>query len=204
MINNFIVDIIKNVFPMIFIFTVILISVRIVYLISMKQKFVLYKELLTLLGIIYLLLLYYIVTFQDNNYGTNNFMLFKEILRYKVTSTLFIKNVLGNIVLFIPFGIFVSHFIKKRNVLYILFLSIVTSFSIEFIQYKIGRTVDVDDIVLNVVGGIIGYFIYTKLLKYKNNHEKLFRKDYFLNFISIIIILIILYAAYYFKIWRYI
>lgn len=202
MVNNLVIDIIKNVFPMIFIFTIILVSSRIIYLISMKEKFILYKEVLALLGIIYLLLLYYIVTFQDNNFGTNNFIPFKEIFRYKVTSSLFYKNVLGNVILFIPFGFFVSHFIKNRNLFYILFLNIITSVSIEFIQYKIGRTLDVDDIILNVIGGIIGYIIYVKLLKFKNKHKKLFKNDYLLNLLSIIILIFIVYLVYYFKIWR--
>ena len=93
----------SDIWPMIFIFTIILISVRILYLVINKKSFVFHKELLMLCFIVYILLLYYTVTFQDNNYGTNNFVPFKEIFRYNITSRLFIRNVLGNILLFIPF-----------------------------------------------------------------------------------------------------
>ena len=82
---------IKDIWPMLFIFTIILVSIRIVYLLTNKQKIVLYKEIITYLFIIYLLLLYYIVTFQDNNYGTNNLIPFKEIFRYPLSSRLFIR-----------------------------------------------------------------------------------------------------------------
>ena len=81
----------------------------------MVSKLLFYKELLMLCFIIYILLLYYIVTFQDNNYGTNNFIPFREIFRYNVSSRLFIRNVLGNILLFVPFGLFVSHYIKNKK-----------------------------------------------------------------------------------------
>ena len=94
----------SDIWPMIFIFTIILISVRILYFVINKKSFVFHKELLMLCFIVYILLLYYTVTFQDNNYGTNNFVPFKEIFRYNITSRLFIRNVLGNILLFIPFG----------------------------------------------------------------------------------------------------
>ena len=83
---------IHNVWPMIFIFAVILISIRITYLLCNKKQFVFYKELLMLCFIIYILLLYYIVTFQDNNYGTNNFTPFKEIF-LKIAWRNFVKDI---------------------------------------------------------------------------------------------------------------
>ena len=42
---------------------------------------------------------------------------------------------------------------------------IVTTVSIEVIQYYIGRTFDIDDIILNTLGGIIGYIIYKAIHK---------------------------------------
>ena len=37
-----------------------------------REKLVLYRELAYLLFVVYLLSLFYIVTFQDDNYGTSN------------------------------------------------------------------------------------------------------------------------------------
>ena len=39
----------------------------------------------------------------------------------------------------------------------------IVSLSIECVQLLIGRCFDVDDILLNLVGGILGYFIYRLL-----------------------------------------
>ena len=162
--SNMFLKIIHNLWPMLFIFTIIIISIRITYLICNKQNFVLHKEIKMLFFLFYILLLYYVVTFQDNNYGTNNFILFKEIFRYNITSKLFLRNVLGNIILFIPLGIFSSNIIKNKTFIPIFFISLVVSCSIEFAQSMIDRTADIDDVILNVLGGIIGYVLY----KYAN------------------------------------
>ena len=63
--------------PMFLIFTTVIVTIRIVYLIVHRDKFVLYKELFMLAFLIYAMLLFYVVTFQDVNYGTNNFIPFK-------------------------------------------------------------------------------------------------------------------------------
>lgn len=193
---------INGVWPMVFIFTIILVTIRLAYLICNKKKFVLYKELTTLCFIIYILLLYYIVTFQDNNYGTNNFIPFKEILRYKPFSILFIKNVLGNILLFVPFGIFVSLYVNKKSFLPVFLISLITSVSIEFTQTIIGRTADVDDVMLNVLGGLIGYFLLYGAKELTKDLPEFMKKDYFLNTLVIILIIIIGYLFIKLKWWR--
>ncbi len=186
---------------MLFIFTIILVSSRIAYLIYNKQKFVLYKELLMLCFIIYILLLYYIVTFQDNNYGTNNFIPFKEIFRYDFNSALFFRNVVGNVLLFVPFGVFISHYIKNKNFLLPMFLSLIVSCSIEFAQSAIGRTADVDDVILNTLGGIFGFLLYHFGNKITSKLPKTLKSETFLNAIAIILILLVLYLAFKFNFW---
>lgn len=200
---NLFIKLLNGVFPTLFIFTVIIVSIRITYLLYNKEKIVLYKELLMLIFIIYILLLYYIVTYQDNNYGTNNLTLFKEIFRYKITSRLFIRNVLGNIMLFVPLGIFISYYIKLKKLYPCFILSILISSCIEFIQTKIGRTFDVDDIILNTLGGIIGYFIYKYSNKLIDKMPKVIKSQMFLDILSLIIIFIIIYLAFRFDFWRF-
>lgn len=109
---------------------------------------------------IYLFCLCYIVTSKQIGYLDSNFTFFREICRYEVYSKLFIKNVIGNILLFIPLGMFLTYKFETKKIYHIFFLTLYFSFFIEVIQLLIGRVFDVDDILLNVVGGLIGYCIY--------------------------------------------
>ena len=69
--------------PMVLISIVILVSLRITYLIKNRKHLYLYKELLMLSFIIYILCLFQVVTFQDDvSWSTNNFIPFREIFRY--------------------------------------------------------------------------------------------------------------------------
>lgn len=199
---NIFLKAINNIFPMLFIITVILVSIRLTYLIYNKKKIVLYKELLMLFFIFYILLLYYIISFQDNNYGTNNFIPFKEIFRYKITSRLFIRNVLGNIILFIPLGIFITYYIKNKTFLITVLLSLLISCSIELAQSIIGRTCDVDDVILNTIGGLFGYLIYLKGNLILNKVPKFMKSQIFLDIIAIISILIVIYMLFKMEFWR--
>lgn len=193
---------INGVWPMIFIFTIILVSIRITYLICNKKKIILYKEILMLCFIIYLLLLYYFVTFQDNNYGTNNFIPFREIFRYHFNSRLFLRNVIGNVLLFVPLGVFICYYIKNNTIFPTLILSVLVSSSIEFTQGIIGRTADIDDVILNTVGGLIGYFIYKTGSDFSLNIPKFMKNQLFLDALTLFIILLIIYVAFKFDFWR--
>jgi glycopeptide antibiotics resistance protein len=184
-------------YSMLLIFTVVIVSIRIVYLIVNKEKFIFYKELISFAFLLYSLLLFYVVTFQDINYGTNNFVPFKEIFRYELGSKVFIHNIIGNIILFIPFGFFVSTILKTKKVLPILFLSLVTSSVIEYTQLLIGRTFDIDDIILNLCGSLIGYIIYSFLITIIDHVPKIFNTNLFKNIM--VIILILVFILIYFK-----
>ena len=188
MLKDMILQIFGGAWAMIVIFTIILSSIRIVYLIEKREKFVFYKELSYLLFIIYLLSLFYIVTFQDDNFGLSNFIPFKEIFRYKVTSKLFFKNIIGNILLFMPFGLFVSAYIDNRKILPVIALSIISSLSIESIQFLIGRVFDVDDILLNVLGGTIGAVLFVILDKLRDKLPRVLQKAWFMNLIMILVL----------------
>ena len=188
-------------YPMLLIFTVVIVSIRTVYLIVNKEKFVFYKELISFAFLLYSLLLFYVVTFQDINYGTNNYVPFKEIFRYEFGSKVFIHNIIGNIILFIPFGFFVSTILKTKKVLPILFLSLVTSSVIEYTQLLIGRTFDIDDIILNLCGGLIGYFVYIFLITIIDHLPKIFNTNLFKNIMVVILILVIIFIYYKSSLW---
>jgi len=130
---------------------------RILVRIKYKKKIEIRKEFSLILFITYLLILFFIVTYPVNNYGYNNYNLFKELLRYKVGSHGFINNIIGNILLFIPFGMFLRYYFKFK-VISLILITILYSLSIEATQILINRVFDIDDIILNLTGSIIGYY----------------------------------------------
>lgn len=159
------------------------------------EKWPIHLEIFNLFFVAYMLLLFRLVTSQDvTTMHSTNLMPFKEILRYEVGSDGFFKQVIGNIVLFIPFGYFVTSYCNIKKIWTISIVSGLSSLVIEVVQHFIGRSFDVDDIILNIVGGIIGYLLYTCLNAVRNHLPKALRKDWFLNIISIaILVLVILY-----------
>ncbi len=175
-------------YPMILIFTVVIVSIRIVYLIVHKEKFVFYREFLMLASLLYALILFYVVTFQDENYGTNNFIPFHEIFRYDFGSFYFIRNILGNILLFVPFGYFVSRIMETRKPFAMLIISLITSVVIEVTQLLIGRTFDVDDIILNLIGGLFGFLIYLLIYFLEKKLPEFFSSNMFKNIFVVVLI----------------
>lgn len=191
MIRSVFMDVIPDVWPMLIIILVIVSSLRITYLIKKHKKFQLHKELIYLISIVYLLCLFHVVTFQDNNYGVSNFIPFKEIFRYSVGSEKFFKNVMGNILLFVPYGFLASYFLNNKKLSVISILTIIASATIETVQYYIGRVFDIDDIILNLLGGIAGFLIFIGIDAIRNK-IKLFRNDTVLDIIIILILAVVI------------
>lgn len=179
-----------DVWPVIIIITVIACSLRIAYLIKNHQKFCFYKEIFVLLFILYVMCLFEIVTLQDQNYGLSNYIPFKEIFRYEVGSSLFVKNIIGNVLLFLPYGYFASEYIKSKKAWPICLLTTLVTITIEFVQLNIGRTFDIDDVILNTLGGLLGYLLYRLVEKVKVKLPKVFKTEGFINFFVILILII--------------
>ncbi len=194
---------ISSTWPMLVIFVVILSTIRLTYLSIHKEKFIFYKEFLNLIFIIYVLLLYQLLTnVETNTSGGYNLIPFTEITRYEVGSKLFMYNVIGNIVIFIPFGYFVSGYIKASKVSHILAVSVISSLTVEVVQLQIGRSFDIDDIILNVCGAIIGFLLYIGLCAIKKHLPKFLQRDFVYNIVCIVLtILIVLYFLKIMGIW---
>ena len=188
--------------PMLAIFLVIMITTRITYLILNKEKFYFSRECFTLFFICYILLLFQLVTSSDiSSYGGVNYILFTEIFRYKVGSKMFILNVIGNIAIFIPFGYFISHYLKTKKHLPVLMITLITSLCIEFVQLYIGRSFDIDDILLNCIGGILGHILYFILDKIDDYLPKFLKSEIFYSIICLMIIALgVMYLRGYIKI----
>ncbi|HEX6288405.1 MAG TPA: VanZ family protein [Herpetosiphonaceae bacterium] len=75
-------------------------------------------------------------------------------------------NVLGNIAAFAPLGLLVPAVSRRASASGIVLCGLLTSTSIEVAQWFLARRVaDVDDIILNVVGALLGYGWYVLLVR---------------------------------------
>ena len=95
---------------------------------------------------------------------TANFTLFKTIrmyidYSYKLNS---FENLVGNIVAFVPFGFLLPYVIKREKCFFImLFQSFFLVVGIEVFQlFSAFGAFDVDDILLNCFGAVLGYLAY--------------------------------------------
>lgn len=89
-----------------------------------------------------------------------------DIMFHSVDIFVPIRNIGFNILLFVPFGFFLSsrkslfHHVTMKV---IVVQGILFSVSIEAVQYIIfpsGRSADIDDVILNVVGTYLGYLVF--------------------------------------------
>ena len=95
---------------------------------------------------------------------TANFTLFKTIrmyidYSYKLNS---FENLVGNIVVFVPFGFLLPYVMKRgRNFFVMLLNAFVLVLGIEVFQlFSAFGAFDVDDILLNCLGAVLGYLGY--------------------------------------------
>lgn len=138
----------------------------------MKQK---EKRKLRRLGkvlfVMYIAFLIYFLIFSDwygragqENYQYN-LILFKEIKNYwyhrEILGWVAYSNLIGNILIFVPFGFFMPMASKYRSLVLTFFYSFGLSLMVEFFQLvtKVG-SFDVDDLLLNTLGGVAGFIIF--------------------------------------------
>ena len=69
----------------------------------------------------------------------------------------------GNIAMFVPLGFFPALLWRGWTWWKSLLAGFCTSFVIEFVQFFIGRSTDIDDVILNTTGAVLGYVIYRLL-----------------------------------------
>lgn len=73
----------------------------------------------------------------------------------------FLINIMGNIIMFVPWGFSLPFLWKKfRSLPKMAVMSLMLPLCIETAQIFVGRTVDVDDVILNFLGGFLGAWIY--------------------------------------------
>lgn len=191
MIKSTFFEVLNTTWPTLVIFLTIIILLRVFTILNTSKKFILHEELLLLLFITYILFLFELVTSRDVYMNGTNLVPFREMFRYPVGSENFNRQVVGNILLFMPFGFFATYYTKIKKISSISFMSILVSLTIEVVQKYIGRSFDVDDIILNVVGGILGFLVYIGLDAIRKKLPSIFQKNGFYNFLSILLVIII-------------
>ncbi len=140
-----------------------------------------------ILFVLYIIFIVYFLIFSDW-YGRTgemrdyryNLELFKEIQRFwnyrdRVGFFAMFTNLIGNVVIFMPFGFFMPMASKYRSFFSALFYSFGLSLCVETFQLvtKVG-SFDVDDLLLNTIGGAAGYTVYVicETVRRKNANKK--------------------------------
>lgn len=77
----------------------------------------------------------------------------------------FLINFLGNIVLFIPFGLFIP-FLWKTSTKRTILIGFCSSLFIEICQMFLARGTDIDDLMLNTTGTVLGVIVFRLIQKY--------------------------------------
>lgn len=70
-----------------------------------------------------------------------------------------LKMLVYNFLMFVPFGFFLPFVSEKNNNRSIWKVAVIVPIIVEVIQPVVGRSFDVDDLILNFAGIIVGYFV---------------------------------------------
>jgi glycopeptide antibiotics resistance protein len=84
-------------------------------------------------------------------------------------------NVVGNIVIFIPLGTYLALLKKDKRIVNNLLFIFIVSLLVEIIQGALGiGASDIDDMILNCLGGLIGILGYKLLLSILRDEKKVY------------------------------
>ncbi|WP_315168161.1 VanZ family protein [Metaclostridioides mangenotii] len=147
------------------------------------------NKLTNVLFIIYLIALFWIIVFKFNvqfsymgNMRSINLIPFSESLI--INGKLHFSEIIMNVVIFLPLGIYVGILFKRWIIGKKLFLFFLISLICEGFQFILGvGASDITDIINNTLGGIIGLMIYKGIEKVFKNSDK---AQKFMNIIAII------------------
>ena len=83
-------------------------------------------------------------------------------------------------------------------------VTLIVTVGAEIIQYYIGRVFDIDDIILNLVGGILGFLLFVGLSAIKDRLPKFMKSDGFLNLLLIILVILFIIFAFNIDVMKYV
>ena len=90
----------------------------------------------------------------------NLFSPFQEILRGLRGGPWVFFMLLGNIGMFLPLGFFPALLWRRPRWWKSMLIGFAASVTIEFVQFFIGRSTDIDDVILNTTGALLGYWLF--------------------------------------------
>ncbi len=107
------------------------------------------------------------VRYDEIHYNLIPFVEIARFIKYRESIGFFsvMINLVGNVVAFIPFGALIRWVINRRVTWYqVTGYTFLFSLSVELLQLvaKVG-SFDVDDLMLNTLGGLLGFFVYRVL-----------------------------------------
>lgn len=185
-VKKIISDMWGSIWPMVAFISIIAVTLRVAYIFRGSKKFVLHKEILSWLFIVYVLCLYYIMM-RSNNIGINLIPLIG--LFENITKNY--EFIIHNILIFLPLGFFSSYYLNNKKASMTFMIILIISTLIEGMLYYLGRGFNIDIIILNIVGGFIGYLIYVGLMAIKGRLPKFMKSDAFVNIILILLIILV-------------
>lgn len=120
------------------------------------------------LSLLYLTILWYYpdITFRPEYYFWNlrPFIWVAEV--YEMGLRRMLEQLITNVAMFVPLGFLLPVvFQKLRRFLPALGAVLAVTVSIELIQFFIGRSADIDDVIMNAAGGALGYLIFHLLFR---------------------------------------
>lgn len=138
--------------------------------------------------ILYVLFLIYFLFFAEW-YGRSgetgeyryNLVLFQEIKRFweykEQLGWISAANLLGNVAIFVPFGFFMPMASRYRSFSLTTVYSFGLSLIVECFQliFQVG-TFDVDDLLLNTIGGAIGYIVFVIFMLIRGKKDAVRKK----------------------------
>ncbi|WP_416150658.1 VanZ family protein [Salipaludibacillus sp. HK11] len=155
---------------------------------SKKKVFKLPTLLVIFMFVVYMILLFYITFFAWNygssfgptgpggrNYNLDPFLSIYNIANYSNDWVNPLRILGGNVLLFVPFGLLFSLVVERvsrsdvpTNISLVLLVSMLLSIFIEVNQFLYTfRVANIDDVILNTTGGLIGVILYRMLRFFK-------------------------------------
>ncbi len=121
---------------------------------------------------IYVLIVLKLTVFRETTLAARqiNMTLFVDLIKVYKTGTTwqFIRLFVGNIIWFVPWGFLIPMMIKKSNFIFVFLSGFAFSFVIEALQFTFKKGLfELDDLILNTLGAIIGYCLYLLAMKFK-------------------------------------
>jgi len=118
------------------------------------------------LSLLYLTILWYYphITFHPGYYFLNlqPFIWIREV--YEMGYERMFEQLAVNILMFVPYGLLLPMTFDTMKKLWSTAVCVLfTTAAIETLQYFMGRSADIDDVIMNFIGGLIGYLSFVLL-----------------------------------------